>query len=154
MVSANTLRTDIWTVLYTLLTDVTNGLTDPNAASRPTLVATDWVFSTFPDVTGSNFPGYPFVCIETPEAPGDPITMTQAVRDYDTGTDIIIYAKSKKNCKTLVDNVNQILNDYQSTAQTNGMMRFVLGDNGSDVDIINDVKVHTHELVAGYRYGE
>lgn len=151
MTAANTLKTDTWTVLYNLLTDVTNGLTDPNSRG---ILRTAWVFSTYPDPTGSNFPNYPIVTVEIPETSNEGITLPQAVRVYDVEIPIMVFTKSNKNCKTVADNVWQILNDYQSTAQTNKMMRLTLEDGGHDVDIINDVKVHTYTYLVGYKYSQ
>jgi len=132
--------------MYNLLTDATNGVTDPESRS---LARTKWVFPTFPDEFGSDFPKYPIITLEC-DLSHRPFLFGREGRDIAVAFTIRVFAKKNENIDKLADEIMAITNTYQSTLEAFKLFNPTVTSTGTSTFGDERGKVHMKMIIMDY----
>ena len=147
-VTASTLVTNSFKNIYDLITDGTNGVTDP--ASRG-IARTAWCMPSFPDEYGSDFPGYPVITIEV-DLNYNTAVFGRGARDVVIPFSIMIFTKKSADLDSITDNVQNILKTYESTTEGNGLFHPTLRSSVTTTIFRDKDKIHMRTLFIEYRW--
>ena len=147
-VTASTLLTNSFKTIYDILTNGTNGVSDP--ASR-SLARTKWVMPSFPDEYGSDFPDYPIITIEA-DLNYNTDVLAKGARDVLITFSISIFAKKAQYLDSVCDNIQSILNTYQSTSETNKIFHPTMTGTTTVTHFRDKDKIHTRTMYITYRW--
>ena len=147
-VTTSTLLQNSYKNIYDLITDGTNGVTDP--ASRG-LARSAWVFPSFPDEYGSDFPGYPVITIE-PDLDYNTSVLGRNARDVTITFAIMVFSKKAAYLDSVCDDIQNILNTYQSTTEANGLFHPECTNSVTTTTFRDKDKIHTRTLFVTYRW--
>ena len=148
-VTSSTIITNSFKNLYDLLTDSTNGFTDP--ASRG-LARTKWVMPAFPDEHGSDFPSYPIVTIEV-NADISNLTLGSGTRSANIPFVVTIFARKMQYVDSLSDQVQNIVHSYRATMEANLLFKPVITNTDTNTVFRDKDKIHMRTIFITYRWG-
>ena len=147
-VTASTLVTNSFKNIYDLLTDSSNGVTDP--ASRG-LARTKWIMPSFPDEYGSDFPGYPIITIET-DLNYETTVFGRGGREVNIPFSIMIFTKKSEHLDSITDDIQNILKTYESTTEGNGLFHPTMTNSVTTTNFRDKDKIHMRTLFITYRW--
>ena len=133
MVAEDTILKD--TSLYVLALLESN-LVDPESRG------VDWIFSSYPDPSAADFPGYPVVTFTSPSTPAAPVTMKGDKWFYILTLPIDVFAKSAQVCDETSQNLMKVMKDDYANFQTEGLFNMKIDSSDLSVASINNVKVY------------
>ena len=145
--TASTIIGNSFKSMYDLLTNVTNGLTDPKNRG---LARTKWIFPEFPDEYGSDFPGYPIVTIKV-ESSGKTSILGRQGRDFEINFMITVFADRNSDVDALSDEILDEINLRQSTLENYNLYTPELLSTSSGTEFRDPKKkVHIKSLFVRY----
>lgn len=147
-VSSSTLLQNSFKNIYDLITDGTNGVSDP--ASRG-LSRSAWVMPSFPDEYGSDFPDYPIITIEV-DLNYFTDTIGRNARDVLITFSIMVFAKKSEHIDSVCDDIQNILNTYQSTTEGNDLFHPTMTNTTTNTLFRDKDKIHVRTMFITYRW--
>jgi len=128
---ASGLTTQTWKLLH----DTVSGLvSDPASRSKK------WIFSSFPDVTKTSFPGYPIITIDSPDTTSDKATFTKSV--YKTDSSISLYDTNIARSDAVTGSLLRAFKTRNTSIHASGLTNTVITESSSDTVEVNGKKVH------------
>ncbi len=145
-VGSTTQFSEAWNSLYNLLTG-SSGVNDP--ANRG-INRGDWVMAAFPDITRSDFPGYPILIIQSPNIRNS--ELTYSFRKSSITFVITILANRAEYIDSVSDNVMNIILSQSTATEANGLYKPEIVDSTTDVVFRDKKKIHIKNLFVNYEW--
>ena len=103
--TGSTIFSNTWALLHAL---VSGNVPDPSARNKK------WIFGDFPDIEKSDFPGYPIIIINNPEARVEQLTWTtSSMMDNSTISAITVFGKTQAQIASLSDKIYTTMKDNE-----------------------------------------
>lgn len=135
-------ETNTFTTCYTTMYSVISGCS--------TLVK--GVYSAFPDIGRSNFPGYPIIIIRAADISRNHVTIgSDPLQEGGIEMGITAYAESMANLDSVSDSVGSAL--YNFDFSISGMLHEKISTSSVGTGFINNNKLHNRSFGVTFDYG-
>jgi hypothetical protein len=142
-----TLPAGCYATLYDLLTG-SSGLTDPGTRG---LARNKWILSSFPDETGSDFPGYSIVTIES-DFNDKAETLGHNARHANITFKFTIFSKKAEYIDTLAGDLRNVIVSNQSTTEGDGLFKPKITNTDTTTIFRDKDKIHVKTLFVTYEW--
>lgn len=137
-----------WQAVYDLLTDSSKGLSDPKSRS---LDKDDWIFSSYPDIKGDDFPGFPIVAIQSPNYTNSRFTLEY--RESNITIMFTIVSDNLEDLDDLTDDVIETLMSNKDETIGDGLRSGSVINSSTSTDMLEgQKKVHQKNLFVQYKW--
>lgn len=144
VVTSSTLLQNSWKSMYDLLSDGTNGITDPSSRSKK------WIFPDYPRREGSDWPGYPIVTFMV-DADTDSFTFSKQSRATTISFTFTVFSKNRPDyADEIADDIIDTIENHRGTLETQKLYRPRVTDTATTVQILGENKIFTKVIYVDF----